>query len=561
MTIYHKTNAQLLDGIESAPNRVRTFLIEPEKGTTPHSCNRYHWNGDLTDLLTFCARALKGGSGIKITFPSDTQLTEPRPLGEWKVWIDEEAINNCVTSDYDHEFAFKVVDSMEGRGGILDSWRKLISCKNWDGLILDLTNLRPAGTVNANGLVASGAESFLAIYQGIAHYLETGTIESLIRLLGTLNSVMRRGGYKKGIITSAMSSECPLIYDYLAVPIVSVDGSHKKGVILHQSAFDNPLLIEAVVESRNTESTFIEKPCAEGLGWNVCVGLQLAHKATCLIWRINLGLCRIQDIRKAFRHTANHVCELHTTWRKKVPHLARYYAALEDDRQVGIDVMGLANLLAIEGVTYLEFADALDDLLNLDDFIDGSNLLDGCVKAKNVKALEIAFEIMMGYEEAMLECDEYMFYRELPQLDRIFTVEPAQNHAYDTIDRLGKTTCRGIFPPTGRVVTRTSDTQQNKRYFHGKVETDVQVGVALHERVCDLWQQMMDRTGRSHGISQDTWDAMTPTKLSEFMERPSQTLYYSEKDNFNQRSFLSKSVQKVTACDVTRKGECSACAD
>jgi hypothetical protein len=591
MSIYKRTAEELLHGKSTAPGRVRTFLLNPEQHTTPHSCTRYEWNGDLADLLTFAARALKGGSGVKVTFPSNTKLVEPRDLGDWKVWIDtshpereaieeyDKLIDVTDADDFDEREAeriYEIHDSIEGAFGILNSWKELINARDWDETILNLSKIRPVGTQNSNGLIASGAESFLTIYIAIAKYLETGTIDSLLKLLGTLNHVMRRGGYKKGIITSAMSTDCDLIKDYLRVPTIEIEGSHKKGVILSEFAFNDPELIELIVESRNNESTFIEKPYkprlnsreedlrspltalttppwqppVNSVGWNVCVGLLLGHKATCLIWRINLGACTIDEITSAFAQAAFDVCELHTTWRDKVPGLASYYAPLEDDRQVGLDVMGLANLLAIEGVSYLEFANALEDLLT-DKTVDFTN-----------KANQIVEAINNGYRAAKWECDNYMLSKRLPLLDRIFTVEPAQSHAYETLDRVGKTTCRGIFPPTGKIVKRTSDSQVNKRYFHGNVETDVMVGVELHERICDLWQQMMDQTGRAHGISQDSWELMDADKLQDFTKRPSKTLYYSEAANFNQRGFLAKTVQDVNmeTCEIARKDECKACA-
>ena len=592
MSIYDRTEEELLHGKSTAPGRVRTFLLNPEQRTTPHSCTRYEWGGDLADLLTFAARALKGGSGVKITFPANAKLIQPRNLGNWNVWIDgshseREAIKKY--NNFGGQWEYKwdtppacyttlyIEDSIEGPSGILDSWRDLIDRKSWDGLCLELSNIRPAGTQNSNGLIASGAESFLTIYLAIAKYLETGTIDSLLKLLGTLNHVMRRGGYKKGIITSAMSTNCDLIKDYLKVPTIEIEGSHKKGVILGEFVFDDPELVKMICTSRNEESTFIEEECTPvlthkeqydpdrlialtsppwsppvttGLAYNVCQGLILGHKATCLIWRVNLGLCKINEITEAFRQTALNLCELHATWRDLVPGLAGYYAPLEGDLQIGLDVMGLANLLAIEGVTYQQFADALEDLLS-EKTVDFSD-----------KAVQLVNEINNGYRVAKWECDNYMLSKRLPLLDRIFTVEPAQSHCYETFDRLGKTTCRGIFPPTGKIVKRTSDSQVNKRYFHGNVETDIMVGSKLHERICDLWQQIMDATGRAHAISQDTWELMDEDKLQDFVKRPSKTLYYSEAANFNQRGFLAKTVQDVDVevCDIERKDECKSCA-
>lgn len=562
MSIYERTQQELLHGKSTAPGRVRTFLLNPEQHTTPHSCTRYEWNGDLADLLTFAARALKGGSGVKVTFPANAKLAKPKELGEWNIWINQKHPERAEIEKYemmlpsqnledatDSMFILEVADSIEGDYGILDTWAELIS-GSWNNVVIDLSNLRPAGTQNSNGLIASGAESFLTIYLAIAKYLKTGTINSLLKLLGTLNHVMRRGGYKKGIITSAMSTNCDLIKDYLRVPTIEIEGSHKKGVILGEFVFDDPELVKMICTSRNEESTFIEEECKPGLAYNVCQGLILGHKATCLIWRVNLGLCKVDEIIEAFRQAALDICELHTTWRDLVPELASYYAPLEGDPRVGLDVMGLANLLAIEGVTYQQFADALEDLISgkTVDFSD--------------KAVQLVNAINDGYRAARWECDNYMLSKRLPLLDRIFTVEPAQSHCYETLDRLGKTTCRGIFPPTGKIVKRTSDSQVNKRYFHGNVETDVMVGSKLHERICDLWQQMMDATGRAHAISQDSWELMDEDKLQEFTKRPSKTLYYSEVANFNQRGFLAKTVQDVdiAVCEIERKDECKACA-
>ena len=42
------------------------------------------------------------------------------------------------------------------------------------------------------------------------------------------------------------------------------------------------------------------------------------------------------------------------------------YLTQEADRQVGLGVLGLANLLALEEITYAQFADALDEVPGCD---------------------------------------------------------------------------------------------------------------------------------------------------------------------------------------------------
>ena len=78
---------------------------------------------------------------------------------------------------------FVVQDSMEGPDGIEASWRFVSHALRFGaGCAVHLSELRPKGTENGKGLVASGPVSFAKIYS-------------------TLNEVLRRGGvYKNGAV-------------------------------------------------------------------------------------------------------------------------------------------------------------------------------------------------------------------------------------------------------------------------------------------------------------------------------------------------------------------------
>ena len=53
------------------------------------------------------------------------------------------------------------------------------------------------------------------------------------------------------------------------------------------------------------------------------------------------------------------LCQLHS---KTGVESTGEYLTQEEDRQVGLGMLGLANLLALEGVTYAQFADALENV-------------------------------------------------------------------------------------------------------------------------------------------------------------------------------------------------------
>ena len=74
-------------------------------------------------------------------------------------------------------------DSMEGPDGLESSWRYVsFALRHGAGVAVHLSELRPKGTENGKGLVASGPVSFAKIYS-------------------TLNEVLRRGGvYKNGAV-------------------------------------------------------------------------------------------------------------------------------------------------------------------------------------------------------------------------------------------------------------------------------------------------------------------------------------------------------------------------
>ena len=96
---------------------------------------------------------------------------------------------------------FVVEDSMEGPDGIEASWRFAShALRNGAGVAIHLSKLRPKGSDNGKGLVASGPVSFGKIYS-------------------SLNEVLRRGGkYKNGAIVLHLDANCADIDEFISTP-------------------------------------------------------------------------------------------------------------------------------------------------------------------------------------------------------------------------------------------------------------------------------------------------------------------------------------------------------
>ena len=90
---------------------------------------------------------------------------------------------------------------------------------------------------------------------------------------------------------------------------------------------------------------------------NVCLEVYLPSRGTCLLQHVNLGACEFEDIPNAFVQGMSQLCELHS--RTGVGETGEYLSPTED-RQVGLGVLGLANLLRRHGVSYEQFGRALD---------------------------------------------------------------------------------------------------------------------------------------------------------------------------------------------------------
>jgi len=570
----------LIKGVSTAPGRVRTFLQEPKRKTMPHSCVLRVYDNDLSGLLNIVSKDLCGGAGVKVNLD---KFQEFKPIKvNWGFYLDQNHPDYKRMTDKQRKLYVEPTeddtiiipeDSMGGNYGIRRSWEDFIQQVGVSTLfsyhprvVVDLTKLRPAGTLNSKGLEASGAlgqgrkgeTSFLSIYEAIARHLEDGKIGTLLVLLGTLNETLRRGGFKRGIVCTSLDYRSPAIYDYLSFPNWKVPGGHKKSIRLDKGLLDcSEDLLQKIADSAEQESTFLEKikPDRPDLYSNVCQGLAIPKDGICLIWRINLGMIqKPEDLLGALEEGTVDILNLYLLWRDRfTAEELTHLPSLKEDRQVALDIMGMASLLANLGITYKEFTDALHRFNN-----------ESYPKIMiNPKAMKLVEYFAKAYLRSSYIADSICDNEGLDPLERIHTpAEPSQRHFTDCKDAQGYTTTRSIFPPFERKQRRVSDHEQQKVYIHNPdIEIASEVGAELNFEFACEWKKFVDSVGRSHGyMSFDSFEPITPNWLRKFIDSPLESKYYSESSRFDQ-SYLKKDSAVCELGEMSRTDECLVCAE
>ena len=390
---------------------------------------------------------------------------------------------------------FVVEDSMEGANGIENSWRFVSHALRYGaGVAVHLSKLRAAGHDNGKGLVASGPVSFGKIYS-------------------CLNEQLRRGGvYKNGAVVLHLDISHPDVLEFVNTPRHELPWAKRcvnvTEELWQQASTD---VQDAILKGISRGDIWLTKirydQEGERIYGNVCLEVFLKSRGTCLLEHINLGACRPQDLPGAFVAGMEELCDLHG--RTGVGDTGEYLDPIVD-RQVGLGMLGLANLLRIEGVTYEELAVALEHKLGSD--------VDPTAAAHNiVHYLSIAINGAAAIARAA-------------GMDRAFAIAPTASCSYNQIDSDGYTTTPEIAPPVGRTVDRDSSTFGVQTYEYGDVETCDQVGWDVYKRVVDGIMQLLNNTGLNHGYSFNSWsDVVTydAAFVEEWLRSPQTSLYYS----------------------------------
>ena len=241
---------------------------------------------------------------------------------------------------------FVVDDTMEGPEGIEASWRFAShALRNGAGCAIHLSRLRPKGHDNGKGLLASGPVSFGKIYS-------------------TLNEILRRGGkYKNGAIVLHLDASHPDIDEFITTPREQLPWV-KRCVNITDEWWEEMDVItrQKLIKGIKAGDIWLNKVKYEGtkrIRGNVCLEVYLPSRGTCLLQHVNLGACSFDEIPIAYAEGMQELCDLHP--RTGVGSTGEYLDP-KLDRQVGLGVLGLANLLRRYGVTYEQFGRALDTI-------------------------------------------------------------------------------------------------------------------------------------------------------------------------------------------------------
>ena len=412
--------------------------------------------------------------------------------GRVQSWIDNPTTRLPVSCTI-----FKVEDSMEGADGIEASWRFVSHALRYGaGVAVHLSELRPKGTKTDKGtdtLVASGPVSFAKIYS-------------------TLNEILRRGGtYKNGAVVAHLDIDHADIIEFVQTPREELPWMKRTVNLTRRSWTDSSDEVkEAILRGIARGDIWLSKIKYDNNGKrirsNVCLEVYLPSRGTCLLQHINLGACRIGDLRSAFREGMSELCDLHG--RTGVGGSGEYLKP-EVDRQVGLGMLGLANFLANNKITYAQFGEALKAVNNGESYDGYAGLA--------------ARELFLGIEDAANIARENT-------MERAFAIAPTASCSYRSRDLKGNTSTPEIAPPISRVVDRDSGTFGVEQVKYGDVEIASEVGWESYKLVADQIMIMLDNTGLLHGYSFNSWSDMVTYDeafIEEWLESPQTSLYYS----------------------------------
>ena len=383
---------------------------------------------------------------------------------------------------------------MEGENGIEASWRYVSHGLRFGaGVAVHLSKLRPKGAENGKGLTASGPVSFGKIYS-------------------SLNETLRRGGiYKNGAVVLHLDLCHPDIYEFITTPRAELPWV-KRCVDIDSGwwqSCDNKVK-DALLYGIKSGDIWLNKVKltqeGERIYGNVCLEVYLPSRGTCLLQHVNLSACSAGELKSSFVQGMSELCELHS--RTGVGATGEYLPATVD-RQVGLGILGLANFLKKNKITYEQWGRALGVVNDGGAIVTSTEHLAKIFKEAIDAAAEIAKENNMV---------------------RAFAIAPTASCSYRSKDLDGYTATPEIAPPIARSVDRDSGTFGVEHYEYGNVEIASEVGWDAYKKVADELMIMYNNTGLLHGYSFNSWsDVVTYDRefVEEWLLSPQTSLYYS----------------------------------
>lgn len=419
-----------------------------------------------------------------------------------------------------------VKDSMEGRDGIEDSWLfTSYALRNGAGVAINLSDLRPRGTDNGRGLISSGPCAFAEIYS-------------------KLNEILRRGGtYKNGAVTLYLDYDHPDLEEFLEMTPEQLPWA-KRAIYVDDDLIESPhypTIIQRMKEGKLWLSKKRWDRHGRRLYSQVCMEIAFFSRSTCLLGHLNAGTVELENIPEAMESGTRFLCELHE---QTGVGESDHYLKPEEDKQVGYGIVGLANLLARESISYKNFVASLEQIL-------------GCGHSEQrstSKAWRLANKFLEGYDRAACIATKY-------GMERAFTIAPTASCSFRHRDNRGYTLTPEIsvpncHPKTKRVLRDSEAFNAIEYEYPPEVETAFDTEWSIQYRLIKAWQTLMNTTGLAHAISFDIWDKQEINHefIVDWLRSPLWTTYY-------RRQVISQMTQDKSCVFNVVGGECLACAE
>lgn len=238
---------------------------------------------------------------------------------------------------------FSIEDSISDTDGIADAvaWGMKIAAA-MGAPTFCLGNIRAKGSVTRHGVKTAG-------------------VASLVKMLDSTMTYIRRPGKKNSASVCYLPADHPDLADFISPELTATLTTMYLGVTIDPEKTYSPEILAQLVSAYNSYRIFICKLMRDDNGNvlypNVCTEIRIPHKGMCNLAAIKLhemSELSIDEFAQAFRECAEELIGYLPTIENVAnqhPHLYRF------TRQVGLGFVGMANFIGQLGTSYQEIVD------------------------------------------------------------------------------------------------------------------------------------------------------------------------------------------------------------
>ena len=365
------------------------------------------------------------------------------------------------------------------------------------GVLVDLSKLRSKGATGSNGIVSEGVTNFMGIYSAI-------------------NEEVRRGSaFKNGAVTLSLDWSHPDLIDFINFPSNKTPWAKRAVTVTKEILLpENSKELNAVIEGLRAGTIFVNKQSYNDRGQklfpNVCTSIRLKSRSTCTLLPVNLGMVEnIEDLPDAIINGANDVIKIWDLFYQAKLKQGEHFLDPTEDKQVGLGLLGLANMLARFDISYDSFTYCLCKAVGMSD----SYFKEKGIKTTR-KAERLVDKFFEGYHKAGKIARRNNF-------ERFFAIEPTASVSFNSVDLDGYTCTPEISPPVCHPITKTVRRQTEHGFteytYPPKVEVaSKDVSYETYYLLCQAFQSLQGYwdTSLAHGTNFNWWLEMPLDKES-----------------------------------------------